>query len=215
MSSRCRRSWWPRRSRSPRWSSSGAPTKAPIMRGVRWLTGAWRGASFSLKFAAVILVAGVAVAIVPFLLAEATSRSQAENSAADKVDVAYNLIQGQRESLHAFVAGVSRQVAAEHALETPASLRTSLEADGAVLAPADILGVVQGDGTGTAVQGSRPLTGVDPITRVLVNAVDSHARTAATPDGSARLVEDSPLPGIPATTFVARPVSASFKIGRA
>jgi diguanylate cyclase (GGDEF)-like protein len=158
----------------------------------------------------VILVAGVAVAIVPFLLADATSRSQAENSAADKVGVAYNLIQGQRESLHAFVAGVGRQVAAEHALATPASLRTALEADGAVLEPADILGVVQGDGTVTAVQGSRPLTGVDPVQRVLVNAVDSHARTAATPDGSAWLVEESQLPGSTATTFVARPVTASF-----
>jgi hypothetical protein len=32
------------------------------MRGVRWLSGIWRGASFSLKFAAVILVAGMATA---------------------------------------------------------------------------------------------------------------------------------------------------------
>jgi diguanylate cyclase (GGDEF)-like protein len=180
------------------------------MRGVRHLTGAWRGASFSLKFAAVILVAGVAVAIVPFLLAEASSRSQAENSAADKVDVAYNLIQGQRESLRAFVAGVVRQVAAEHALATPASIRTALEADDAVLEPADILGVVQADGTVTAVQGLRPLSGIDSITGVLVNAVASHARTAAMPDGSAWLVEESQLPGVQATTFVARPVAASF-----
>jgi diguanylate cyclase (GGDEF)-like protein len=174
------------------------------------LAGAWRGASFSLKFAAVILVAGVAVAIVPFLLAEATSRSQAENSAADKVGVAYNLIQGQRESLSTFVAGVARQVTAEHALATPASIRTTLEADDAVLEPADILGVVQADGTVAAVQGSRPLSGADPTIRVLVNAVDSSARTAATPDGSAWLVEESKLPGAEATTFVARPVTASF-----
>jgi diguanylate cyclase (GGDEF)-like protein len=180
------------------------------VRGVRRLTVGWRGASFSLKFAAVILVAGIAVAIVPFLLADATSRSQAENGAADKVDVAYNLIQGQRESLQAFVAGVGRQVAAERALATPASLQTALEADSAVLESADILGVVRVDGTVAAVQGSRPLTGADPVTRVLVNAVDSHARTAATPDGSAWLVEEAPLPGSSVVTFVARPVTASF-----
>ena len=36
-----------------------------------------------------------------------------------------------------------------------------------------VFGVVQVDGTVTAVQGSRPLTGSDPITGVLVNAVDS------------------------------------------
>jgi len=174
------------------------------------LTGAWRGASFSLKFAAVILVAGVAVAIVPFLLAESSSRSQAENSAADKVDVAYNLIQGQRESLSAFVAGVARQVASEHALATPAGIRTTLEADDAVLEPADILGVVRADGTVVAMQGSRLLFGADPLTRVLVGAVDSDARTAAMPQGSAWLVEESKLPGMEAATFVARPVTASF-----
>jgi diguanylate cyclase (GGDEF)-like protein len=174
------------------------------------LTGAWRGASFSLKFAAVILVAGVAVAIVPFLLAESTSRSQAENGAADKVGVAYNLIQGQRESLRTFVAGVARLATAEHAFATPASTRTALEADDAVLEPADILGVVQADGTVAAVQGSRLLSGADPITRALVTAVGSNARTAATPDGNAWLVEESKLPGVLATTFVARPVTASF-----
>ena len=180
------------------------------MRGVRRLTGAWRGASFSLKFAAVILVAGVAVAIVPFLLAESTTRSQAENSAADKVGVAYNLIQGQRESLRTFVTGVARQATAEHAFATPASIRTALAADDAVLEPADILGVVQADGTVAAVQGSRLLSGADPIMRALVTAVDSNARTAATLDGNAWLVEESKLPDVLATTFVARPVTASF-----
>jgi len=75
------------------------------------LGNAWRGASFSLKFAAVILVAGAAVAVVPFLLTEASGRSQAESSAAGKVAIAYNLVQGQRQSLRAFVAGVAHQVA--------------------------------------------------------------------------------------------------------
>jgi diguanylate cyclase (GGDEF)-like protein len=180
------------------------------MRGVRWLTGAWRGASFSLKFAAVILVAGVAVAVVPFLLADANSRSQAENGTADKVGVAYNLIQGQRASLNAFVAGVARQVAAEHALATPAGIETTLEADDAVLETADILGVVQVDGTVVDVRGSRLLSSADGVTPTLVRAVDSGARTAATPEGTAWLVETATLPGMHATMFVARPVTASL-----
>ena len=117
------------------------------MRPVRWLSAAWRGASFSLKFAAVLLVSGMAVAVVPFLLAQAGSRSQAGNSAADKVAVAGNLIEGQRQSLRAFVAGVARQVVAEHALATPAGTRGTLAADDAVLGTADILGVIEADGT--------------------------------------------------------------------
>lgn len=66
------------------------------MRGIGRLTRAWRGASFSLKFAAVILVAGATVAVVPFLLAQSSNRQEAENSAADKVGIASNLIAGQR-----------------------------------------------------------------------------------------------------------------------
>lgn len=45
------------------------------MRGVRRLRGIWRGASFSLKFAAVILVVGVTIAVVPLMLAEAGART--------------------------------------------------------------------------------------------------------------------------------------------
>ena len=82
----------------------GAPSTLRLtgaMRGVRWLSGIWRGASFSLKFAAVILVAGVALAVVPLMLAEASARAQAESSAADSVSIAANLIDGQRASLDA------------------------------------------------------------------------------------------------------------------
>src|SRR6202049_258300 len=181
------------------------------MKGVRWLGNAWRGASFSLKFAAVILVAGAAVAVVPFLLAEASSRTQAESSAAGKVAIAYNLIHGQRLSLRAFVAGVAHQVAAEGALVTPAGLQPALAADAADLGTGDILGVVRGDGSLVALQaGSAVLSGADPRSRTLVTAVASGARVAATPDGTAWLVEVAKVPGMSATAFVARPMDASF-----
>jgi diguanylate cyclase (GGDEF)-like protein len=175
------------------------------------LSNAWRGASFSLKFAAVILVAGAAVAVVPFLLAEASGRSQAESNAADKVAIAYNLIQGQRESLSGFVAGVAHQVAAEGALATPAGTQATLAADDADLGTDDILGVVRSDGTVAALQAGTPvLSGADPRSRILVGAVASGARSAATPDGTAWLVEVAKVPGTSATTFVARPMDAAF-----
>jgi diguanylate cyclase (GGDEF)-like protein len=180
------------------------------MRAARWLSGVWRGASFSLKFAAVLLVAGMAVAVVPFLLAQSSSRSQAENSAVDKVAVAGNLIQGQRESLSAFVAGVARQMAGEHALASPTATRATLAADDAVLGTDDILGVVQQDGTVVADKASTALPGADPRVRTMVGAARSGALTAATPDGSAWLVAAARLPGTNATAFVARPLTASF-----
>jgi hypothetical protein len=67
------------------------------------LSGIWRGASFSLKFATVILVAGVAIAAVTLMLAEASARAQAESSAADSVSIAASLIDGQRASLTTFI----------------------------------------------------------------------------------------------------------------
>ncbi len=180
------------------------------MRAVRWLRAAWRGASFSLKFAAVLLVAGTAVAVVPFLLAQSSSRSQAENNALDKVAIADNLIEGQRESLSAFVAGVARQASGEHALASPVAIRDTLAADGAVLGTDDVLGVVEGDGMVVAEQASTPLSGADPRTRTMVNAARSGAGIAATPDGGAWLVAAARLPGTGATAFVARPLTVSF-----
>jgi two-component system, cell cycle response regulator len=180
------------------------------MRGIRWVTGAWRGASFSLKFAAVILVAGATVAVVPFFLAQANSRTQAENSAADKIGVATNLIGGQRTALDVFIAGVARQIAADHDVITPAGIQGTLAADAEVLDTSDVLGVVTPDGAVVAVQGSTLLSSGNPLTATLVGAVASGADTASTASGNAWLVEASHLDEAGATAFVARPVMASF-----
>ena len=83
-------------------------------------------ASFSLKFAAVILVAGATIAVVPLMLAEASARTQAENSAADRVSIAANLIDGQRASLAAFIAGVGRQLAAGHDIDSASAVQATL-----------------------------------------------------------------------------------------
>lgn len=174
------------------------------------MAGTWRRASFSLKFVAVILVAGATVAVVPFVLAEANGRTQAENSAADKVGIAANLIRGQRESLSAFVDGVARQVASDHALATPGTVETTLVADAEVLQTFDILGVLRADGSVVAVQGSTLLADTNPFTPTLVATMRAGADTAAMPDGGAWLVESAQLPQMDATAFVARPLTASF-----
>src|ERR1700730_9027009 len=108
------------------------------MRGVRGLNGIWRGASFSWKFAAVILVAGVTIAVVPLMLADASARTQAENSAADRVSIASNLINGQRASLASFIAGVGRQLAADRNVGTPAAVSATLTEDASVIATDDV-----------------------------------------------------------------------------
>jgi diguanylate cyclase (GGDEF)-like protein len=178
------------------------------MRGVRWLSGIWRGASFSLKFATVILIAGVAIAAVPLMLADASARAQAESSAADSVSIAASLIDGQRVSLTTFIAGVGRQVAADHEVADPTAVQATLAEDGSVIGTGDVLGIVQPGGVVIAMQGTSPIAGA--LTNSIVGAVSAGAVTAASPDGSAWLVAASRIPGTTATVFVARPVDAAL-----
>jgi two-component system cell cycle response regulator len=177
------------------------------MRGVRRVGGIWRGASFSLKFATVIFVAGLTIAVVPLMLAESSARAQSENSAADRASIAANLIVGQRASLASFIAGVGRQLATLHNVTTAPTLRATLIEDASVIGTDDVLGVMQSNGVIVAVQGS---TQVAPAsTSAIVTAVSSGATTAASPAG-AWLVSASTIPGANATAFVARPMTAGF-----
>jgi diguanylate cyclase (GGDEF)-like protein len=178
------------------------------MRGVRRLKGIWRGASFSLKFAAVILVAGMTIAIVPLMLAEASARTQAENSAADRASIASNLLDGQRASLAGFIAGVGRQLATDHDVAAPDALRATLIADTSVIGTGDVLGVVTPSGQVVAVQGSSVLStaSASPV----LSAVSASATTAVGRGGHAWLVAASTIPGSSATAFVARPLTTGL-----
>ena len=178
------------------------------MRGVRRLRGIWRGASFSLKFAAVILVVGVTIAVVPLMLAEAGARTQAENSATQRVSIAANLIDGQRVSLETFIAGVGRQFAAGPDLNVPADVQAALTEDGSVIGTDDILGLIQTDGTVIAVQGQTVIASALP--QVVLRAATSGTATAASAGGRAWLVSGAPVLGTTATVFVARPLSSAF-----
>src|SRR3982074_1211929 len=91
-----------------------------------------------------MLIAGIVIAVVPLLLAQANTRGQAAERAADKVGIAANLIQGQRESLDSFAAGMARQVAAAGNLADMRALTTMLEQDGAVNQNEDVFAVFSG-----------------------------------------------------------------------
>jgi len=180
------------------------------MRPLRGLAGIWRGASFSLKFAAVILVAGATIAVVPLLFALGSTRTQAEASAADKVGIATNLIAGQRESLDAFTAGVARQITAANDLSSPSAALATLTEDAQVIGTSDVIGLVESDGSIVAVQGSTSLTGTDPLVETLRAALSAGASTAATSGEGAWLIATSRLPVAGAIAFVARPMTTTF-----
>src|ERR1700730_15211968 len=133
------------------------------MRPLRTLTGIWRRASFSIKFAAVIMVAGVAIAIVPLQIASSNTRQQAIDRAADKAGVAGNLIENQRTSLDGFIILVARQIASDHDLADLSKVSATLEKDSGVNAGGDVLGVVTGNGGVVASRGGAPMSAADPV----------------------------------------------------
>ena len=171
--------------------------------------GIWRGASFSWKFAAVILVAGVTIAMVPLMLAEASARSQAENSAAHRVSIAASLIEGQRASLATFIAGVGRQLAAGHDVAyTGRDIQATLVEDGSVIGTDDVLGVVQADGALIAVQGATVIGGALPAASCSAATVGSRHRASSGGRHGSSPAHRSP--GRTATVFVARPLTSAF-----
>lgn len=175
---------------------------------LRRLTGVWRGASFSIKFAIVILVAGTIIAVVPFLTAQADTRIQAADRASDKAGVAGNLIAGQRSSLAAFVVGVARQVSTSRELSDHSALVATLVQDAGVNQGNDVLGLIPMDGTVIAARGHTALT-PSPLTSALVGAVVAGDSTA-TVDVQPWLLSSAVVPDTEDTVFVARPIDATF-----
>ena len=170
----------------------------------------WRRASFSVKFAAVILIVGAVMSVVPFWLAQNATRSQATDRAADKAGVAANLIQEQRQSLAAFAAGVARQLATASQQNSPGALQTALREDGAVNLSGDVLGIVVAGSGPVAVNGTVQLPPSDPLVEGIVAALGSAQTTMADAQGQSWLLAASPLPGSAGTAFVARPVTQTF-----
>ena len=170
----------------------------------------WRRASFSVKFAAVILIAGAVMSIVPFWLAQNATRSQAIDRAADKAGVAANLVQQQRQSLAAFADGVARQLATVSLENNPGAVLTALREDGAVNQSGDMVGVFAPGSAPAAVTGATVLTPTDPLLRAITEALLANQTTASDTSGQPWLLAQSPLPGTARTAFVARPVTPAF-----
>src|SRR5205807_949675 len=171
---------------SCRWIAGYRPTRGPRMRVLRWLTGVWRGASFSIKFAIVILIAGTIIAVVPLLTAQADTRSEAVDRAADKAGVAGNLITGQRQSLTAFVNGVARQLAAAHQLGDPQALTATLAQDAGVNQGYDVVLGVHFAAGGTVA--GRVVSGGEVPTSALLQALASATPAIVTFDSGPEAV---------------------------
>jgi diguanylate cyclase (GGDEF)-like protein len=170
----------------------------------------WGRLSFSVKFAMIIVVTGVLIAIVPLVLAGQQNTSQATDRASDKAGVIVNLMNGQERSLAAFAAGMTQELAPSLTTNDRATLDSTLVRYSQVNTVADMV-AVHGPLGDAAVVGGKAVAATDPLFLALAQqAVHSPSSVVAGTDGSPWLVGSSALAGSPEISFIARPISATF-----
>jgi diguanylate cyclase (GGDEF)-like protein len=176
------------------------------------VTGIWTGLNFSVKFGAILALAGVLIAIIPLSLASRENRIQATQRATDKAGIVANLIAGQQTSLASFAAGMSQELAPALITANTTALETTLQRYSQVNTPSDVVGV-SGPLAGAVVRGGSPLPTSDPLVHALVTSLGSSAPFIAGPDGTPWLMASSTVRGTPEDVFIARPLDAAFLRG--
>ena len=170
----------------------------------------WGRLGFSVKFAMIIVITGVLIAIVPLVLAGQQNQSQASQRAGDKAGVIANLITGQERALAAFAAGMTQELGPALAAGDTATLTSTLERYSQVNTPSDIVGV-RGALSQLAVTDSKPMSAGDPLVAALAGqAGGATYSVAAGPDGSPWLIGAGTVPNTGEIAFIARPVNATF-----
>ena len=169
----------------------------------------WTRLNFSVKFAAIIAVAGILIAIIPLSLASNENRNQATQRATDKAGIVVNLIAGQQRSLASFASGMSQELALPLTTHDTASLQDTLRRYSQVNSPSDIVGA-SGPLADLAVRGGATLGAGDALLPALVGSLGSAQSVVAAPDGTPWLVASSGVAGTQENVFIARPVDAAF-----
>jgi two-component system cell cycle response regulator len=169
----------------------------------------WTRLNFSVKFAAIVAVAGILIAIIPLSLASNENRTQATQRATDKAGIAINLIAGQQRSLAAFAAGMSQELAVPLTSDDTATLQDTLRRYSQVNTPSDVVGA-SGPLADVAVRDSAPLSSGDSLLHALVSSPGTAQEVVAGPDGTPWLIAKAGVAGTAEIVFIARPIDAAF-----
>jgi diguanylate cyclase (GGDEF)-like protein len=169
----------------------------------------WGRLSFSVKFAVIMSVAGLLIAVIPLSLAAQQANSQATERAADKAGVILNLMVGQEKSLAAFAGGMTQELAPALAAQDTATLTSALVRYSQVNTPSDVVGV-HGSLADAAVSGGTGFSTSDPLYTLFAEQRGLSYNVLAGPDGSPWLIGTSTVPNSDETAFIARPVNATF-----
>ncbi len=169
----------------------------------------WSGLNFSVKFAAIIAVASVLIAIIPLSLASNENRNQATQRAADKAGIVVNLIAGQQKSLASFASGMAQELASALTTRDAATLQNTLRRYSQVNSPTDVVGA-SGSLATVAVRDGAPLATDSALLRALAGSLGSGQPLLVGPDGTPWLVASAGIVGAQENVFIARPIDATF-----
>ncbi|MEO8898898.1 MAG: diguanylate cyclase [Candidatus Dormibacter sp.] len=169
----------------------------------------WGRLNFSVKFAVIMSVAGLLIAIIPLSLAGQQNNSQATGRAADKAGVIVNLMAGQEKSLAAFAGGMIQELAPAFAAQDTATLTSTLVRYSQVNTPSDVIGV-HGSLANAAVSSGTPFSTSDPLYALFARQQGASSNVVAAPDGTPWLIGISTLANSDETAFIGRPVNAGF-----
>ena len=165
----------------------------------------WQRMSFSLKLALILLLTGVAAALVPLTTSTDESAKLASSRANDKAALVLNLINGERQSLQSNLQAVVSQIAAGGAGGDLRALRQALIQDSQTDPNRDVLCAFGGGGSVIVRAGSE--INDSALLKQLENAAGAGDSIAGPRPGVVWLLESVQLSG--ATTLVeARPLDA-------
>ena len=176
----------------------------------RLVRGLWTRLNFSVKFALIIAVVGILIAVIPLSLSSRENSIQSAQSAADKAGVVASLVSGQERALQSFATGMSSELAPLMQAGEPTQVVAALTRYSDVNGVADVVGV-RGIVLTAAVQGGVQLPPSDPRVGIATGSVVSSAGSIVVgTDGNPWLIGTAQVTGIDETTFIARPINAAF-----
>ncbi|MDQ2959935.1 MAG: diguanylate cyclase [Candidatus Dormibacteraeota bacterium] len=165
--------------------------------------------SFSAKFAFIIAVTGVLVAVVPLALAGRANSLQASERAADKAGVVVNLIVGQQQSLSAFASGMAQELGPSLIAADHAAIADTLTGYSQVNSATDVVGVT-GPLAHAAASNAQELPGSDPLLASLTSGVRSGLQIVPGPSGAPWVIGTAAVGTTGEHVFIARPIDAPF-----
>jgi diguanylate cyclase (GGDEF)-like protein len=178
------------------------------VRGLR-VPGVWTRLNFSVKFAAIIALTSVLVAVIPLTLAGNENRNQAMRRATDKAGIVVNLLAGQQRSLASFASGMAEELAAPLSARDAVTVLDTLRRYSQVNTPSDVVGT-RGPLATAAVRAGQQVPTDASVVRSLTASLAAGQSVVSGQDHTPWLLASATVSGTGQSVFIARPIDAAL-----